>query len=164
MVVAGLSENLLSSGHCPRLSAFAGASHQRRVKPCLPALTLPAQATYITGEPPSRHGIVGNGFYDRVYQEHRFWTASSGLLDRPPFWAGKPVKTGVLFWWHCLGAGADLYMNVAPIHTPDGKTLSSCYSDPPGVYPELEALLGPFPLHRFWGPGVSIDTNLYRRA
>ncbi len=162
MNLAGLSRGMLDSGACPNLSAFAKERCLRRMLPVLPAVTLSMQATLITGQKPTRHGIVGNGFYDRVFMEHRFWCASAGLLDAPPFWCAEPgrgYRIGALFWWNCLGAGLDVYLNVAPMHLADGKTVSSCYSDPPGLYPSLEERFGPFPLHRFWGPVVSLESS-----
>jgi len=161
--VAGLSNDLLNSGCCPNLQAYAEQNIQRTVKPVLPAVTQSMQATYITGKAPSDHGIVGNGFYDRAYNEHRFWNASAGLLDQPPCWVsheGKEVKTAALFWWTCLGGGLHTYLNVAPFHLSSGETVSSCYSTPSRFYSDiLEKELGPFPLHRFWGPGVSIESS-----
>ncbi len=160
--IAGLSKNLLFSGGCPNMEAFARANITRTIKPPLPALTLPVQATFTTGSLPSGHGIVGNGYFDRVLLEHRFWDASSNMLDEPPFWrtpSWEGIDVGALFWWNCLGSKLHTYMNVSPIHTSDGKTVSSCYSDPPALYPSLEKLFGRFPLHRFWGPGISIESS-----
>ncbi|MHC4944717.1 MAG: alkaline phosphatase family protein [Planctomycetota bacterium] len=164
MILAGLSGRLLASGKCPNLKAHAQDQVTRPLRPVLPALTLPMQATFMTGALPSEHGIVGNGFFDRNWLEHRFWNASGKLLEAPPLWRtlqpGK-YRAGALFWWHCLGSGLDLYLNVAPIHTASGETWPACYSDPPGIYPMLEERFGPFPLHRFWGPGISIESSAW---
>lgn len=162
MNIAALSEGLLKSGACPNLEAFARANSLNRIRPVLPALTLPMQATFMTGRVPAGHGIVGNGFFDRTRLEHCFWEASSFLLDSPAFWRteeGKRYRAGALFWWNCLGGRLDAYCNVAPFHLASGETVSSCYSDPPSLYHDLEKDLGPFPLHRFWGPGVSIESS-----
>jgi len=70
MNIAGLSLSLLSSGGCPNLEAFAGVRRVMPMRPVLPALTLSMQATFMTGEQPGKHGIVGNGFYDREWNEH----------------------------------------------------------------------------------------------
>ena len=166
LLTAALSRNLLHSGACPRLEAFAEGRCERVIRPVLPAVTQSMQATFLTGAPPAKHGIVGNGFYDRTFQEHRFWNASAALLDRPPFWAegpGSDLSVASLFWWSCRGApGLDTYLNVAPFHLAGGETVSSCYSEPAGLYEELlEPRLGPFPLHRFWGPGVSIESSAW---
>ena len=60
--------------HTPNLSAFAQkvkGGHQV-IDPLLPALTCSAQSTYLTGKLPEKHGIVGNGWYDRELNEHHF--------------------------------------------------------------------------------------------
>ena len=49
----------------PRLSALAAEGASGPLEGVLPAVTCPAQATILTGEPPSRHGIVGNGWLFR---------------------------------------------------------------------------------------------------
>ncbi|MFH1998401.1 MAG: nucleotide pyrophosphatase/phosphodiesterase family protein [Planctomycetota bacterium] len=164
MIIAGLSDGLLRSGHCPHLESFARAHGSRPFEPQLPALTVSMQATFTTGATPASHGIVGNGFFDRQWLEHRFWNAPAPLVDSPRFWqtpAAKGFHTGAIFWWNCLGSGLDLYMNVAPIHGPSGKTVSSCYSTPSGLYKDLEKEFGPFPLHRFWGPATSLESSAW---
>ncbi len=158
--LAGFSPSLLNSGFCPRIESFANRSGFKTIKPVLPALTLSMQATLTTGALPAGHGIVGNGFFDRTQMEQRFWSASSGLLERPRIWDDvKDLRVAALFWWNFLGADLDVYMNVAPFHMADGKTVPACYSRPDDLYPRLEKKLGPFPLHRFWGPAVSIESS-----
>jgi len=168
--LAGLSPSLVDSGGCPNLKGFTDACGLAALEPILPAVTLSMQATLTTGCLPAEHGIVGNGFFDRTHLEHRFWSASSGLLDRPRIWepagqgrgpspAARQIKVAALFWWNFLGAPVDTYLNVAPFHLHDGATVSSCSSRPADLYPFLEKKLGPFPLHRFWGPAVSIDSS-----
>ena len=44
----------------PALRALAEAGVAAPLEGVLPAVTLPAQATMLTGVPPSRHGVVGN--------------------------------------------------------------------------------------------------------
>jgi len=64
--VVGLSARDLSSGVMPRLAARAAKGSVARVKPAFPAVTCTAQSDYLTGQLPSAHGIVGNGWYDRA--------------------------------------------------------------------------------------------------
>ncbi len=160
--VAGLSPSLLRSGDCPAIERFASRTGWAAVKPVLPALTLPMQATLTTGVLPGRHGVVGNGYFDRTTLEHRFWCASTGLVDSARAWdrsgRTKP-RVAALFWWNFLGAKIDLYLNVAPFHMADGSTVSSCASKPAHLYARLEERFGPFPLHRFWGPAISIESS-----
>jgi len=159
--LAGLSPALIESGRCPRLAGFAAQCGLVTLKPVLPALTLSMQATLTTGTLPADHGIVGNGFFDRTRMEHCFWSPSAGLVDRPRIWNRQEAgpKVAALFWWNFLGKGCDVYLNVAPFHLAGGKTVPSCLSRPAGLYAHLEEKLGPFPLHRFWGPGVSIESS-----
>jgi len=167
--LAGFSPSLLTSGNCPAIAAYAETCGWSAMTPALPALTLPMQATLTTGAVPGEHGIVANGFFDRNYLEHRFWSASSGLLDRHRVFEPSQgadhrgvrpdPKVAALFWWNFLGADLRAYLNVAPFHLADGSTRSSCASRPAGLYAELESKLGPFPLHRFWGPMVTIESS-----
>jgi len=160
--LAAFSPSLLDSDECPAIRAYAERVGWAAVKPALPALTLSMQATLTTGALPAAHGIVGNGYFDRTLLEHRFWCASSGLVDAPRVWEGagrtRP-RVAALFWWNFLGADIDVYLNVAPFHCADGSTVSSCASKPASLYGDLEKALGPFPLHRFWGPAVSIEAT-----
>ncbi len=160
--LAGFSPSLLKSGDCPEIEAFAARTGWAAVKPVLPALTLPMQATLTTGVLPGAHGVVGNGYFDRALLEHRFWCASAGLVDAPRAW-DRPGRTrprvAALFWWNFLGADLDAYLNVAPFHRADGSTVSSCASKPANLYARLEETLGAFPLHRFWGPAISIEAT-----
>ena len=77
--VVGLTPSLIGE-HTPHIAEFVDRKEHRmgHIEPVLPALTCSAQATYLTGKLPSEHGIVGNGWYDRSYAEHRFWKQSFG--------------------------------------------------------------------------------------
>ena len=83
--VAGLSTGLLTE--MPALKALAGRGAVLPLEPVLPALTLPMQATFTTGRPPARHGIVANGLYFADAAEVRFWEQSARLLGAPRAWA-----------------------------------------------------------------------------
>lgn len=61
--VVGLTPRLLED--MPRLRRLGAEGFAATLDPVLPALTCPAQATMLTGVGPSRHGIVGNGWYFR---------------------------------------------------------------------------------------------------
>ncbi len=84
--VVGLTGKLLDSGHMPRLEAFTRAGTRITVRPAFPAVTCTAQATYLTGLPPSGHGIVGNGWYDRSLAEVQFWKQSNHLVAGRKLW------------------------------------------------------------------------------
>jgi predicted AlkP superfamily pyrophosphatase or phosphodiesterase len=57
--VVGLTTPLVE--RMPRLYEFAKSRAIRTIVPSFPAVTCTAQSTYLTGQPPSEHGIVGNG-------------------------------------------------------------------------------------------------------
>ncbi|HEY9256845.1 alkaline phosphatase family protein, partial [Chitinophaga sp.] len=82
--VVGLSTSLLE--HLPFIKAYTQQRHLATVKPMLPALTTSVQSTYLTGQWPSEHGIVGNGWYDRTDAEVKFWKQSNNLVDAPKIW------------------------------------------------------------------------------
>ena len=53
----------------------------------VPAVTMSAQATMLTGQPVERHGIVGNGWLFRDTNEVRFWQQSNRLMQSEPVYA-----------------------------------------------------------------------------
>lgn len=50
------------------------------VEGVFPAVTCVSQTTYLTGKPPSEHGIIANGFYDKDCCEVRNWHQSAKLV------------------------------------------------------------------------------------
>lgn len=67
--VVGLSRNLISDEHTPFLNAYLEQSDVlgRDVEPAFPALTCPAQSTYLSGTGPTTHGITANVSDFRAY-------------------------------------------------------------------------------------------------
>lgn len=45
------------------------------------------------------------------------------------------------------------------IHTTATTKVADIYTHPAGLREELQGNLGTFPLHRFWGPGTSIESS-----
>jgi predicted AlkP superfamily pyrophosphatase or phosphodiesterase len=41
----------------------------------------------------------------------------------------------------------------------DGRKLPDVWTHPPGIRPDLQALLGQFPLFKFWGPATSVEST-----
>src|SRR4029078_7265543 len=70
----GLTPRLLE--HAPRLKAVADSGWVADMPEGLPAVTRTAQATILTGELPSKHGVVANGWLFRDTNEVRFWQQS----------------------------------------------------------------------------------------
>ncbi|HVJ81107.1 MAG TPA: alkaline phosphatase family protein, partial [Planctomycetia bacterium] len=108
--VVGLTARILRM--CPRLGALAARGWARALAETVPAVTSTAQATILTGKPPSGHGIVANGWLFRDVMEVRFWQQSNRLLQAEPIYAaarrrarelGREFTCAKLFWWYNQG-------------------------------------------------------------
>jgi predicted AlkP superfamily pyrophosphatase or phosphodiesterase len=159
----GLTPRLLP--RAPRLRALAAAGWVRPLRDVLPSVTCTAQATMLTGEPPSRHGIVGNGWLWRETGEVRFWLQSNRLLQSEPLYAtaarrakrrGRPFRCAKLFWWFNQGAPVDISVTPKPYYGADGNKAFGIHGTPPDLTERLEAKLGPFPFPSFWGPTAGL--------
>ena len=163
--IVGLSPNLLGE-HTPRLSAFAARGRLARVEGVLPAVTCSAQATYLTGEWPTEHGIVGNGWYFRDEREVKFWRQSNDLIQSPKIWdvarAQDPGFTVAnICWWYNMYANVDYALTPRPMYPADGRKLPDCYTKPMELRDELQAELGQFPLFTYWGPNANIASSAW---
>ncbi|HEX2841083.1 nucleotide pyrophosphatase/phosphodiesterase family protein [Hyphomicrobium sp.] len=161
--VVGLAPALIGP-HTPNLARFAAAGCQRPLKTVTPAVTCSVQATFVTGLPPSGHGIVGNGWLFRDLMDVWLWRQSNKLVAGERVWdAGKsrdPAFTCAnLFWWYAMAASTDIAVTPRPIYKADGRKLPDCYSDPPEIRDDLTRVLGAFPLFHFWGPATSIKSS-----
>ena len=161
--VVGLTANLLGE-NTPFLSKWATRGHQATIDPVLPAVTCSAQATYLTGEMPSSHGIVGNGWYFRDECEVKFWRQSNKLVQAPKIWDRARAKNpdftcANMFWWYNMYSSADYSVTPRPIYRADGLKLPDAYSHPANLRDELQDKLGTFPLFKFWGPATTIESS-----
>jgi predicted AlkP superfamily pyrophosphatase or phosphodiesterase len=148
----------------PRLSAFAGSGHARTIQPAFPAVTCTAQSSYLTGLPPARHGIVGNGWYDRELAEVHFWKQSNRLVAGPKLWdklrTRDPAFTcAQLFWWYNMHAGVDYAITPRPLYLADGRKIFDVHTGPLSLRAEIKQDLGDFPFPAFWGPGADIGSS-----
>eukprot|EP00903_Cladosiphon_okamuranus_P017473 g16094.t1 len=167
--VVGLSRSLISPEHTPFLHKYLEQSDvlDRDVEPTFPALTCPAQSTYLSGTGPTTHGITANGFYDRSYCEVKNWHQSAKLVKAPRIWdalkARHPEATVfVNGLWHGMhDHEIDYFINVRPQYLQNGGKVADIYTYPAGLREELQGSLGTFPLHRFWGPGTSIESSMW---
>jgi predicted AlkP superfamily pyrophosphatase or phosphodiesterase len=159
----GLTPRLLP--HAPRLSALAKRGWAVPMRAVVPAVTMSAQATMLTGEPVERHGIVGNGWLFRDTNEVRFWQQSNRLMQAEPVYAtarrrarerGRPFTCAKLFWWFNQGADVDVSVTPKPHYGIDGSKAFGITGTPDGYTDELERKLGPFPFFTFWGPGAGL--------
>lgn len=150
----------------PFLRSFLERDGHRlvHVAPQLPAVTSTIQATYLTGEPPSGHGIVGNMWYDRDYAEHRCWKQSNHLVQGRKLWEHlrdeDPGYTcAKVFWWNNLYSTADYQITPRPIYRADGKKLFDIQTWPMDLRERMKAELGSFPFPAFWGPASGIASS-----
>jgi predicted AlkP superfamily pyrophosphatase or phosphodiesterase len=155
----GLTRRLLPLA--PRLQQLAQAGWCVSLREVFPAVTCTAQATMLTGQPASLHGIVGNGWLFRDTGEVRFWQQSNHLLHVAPLYRtarrlaadlGKTVRCAKLFWWFNQGAAVDISVTPKPWYGSDGSKVFGIHGTPEGLTQRLEKKLGPFPFHTFWGP------------
>jgi len=133
--VVGLSARDLSSGVMPRLAARAARGSVAKIRPAFPAVTCAAQSDYLTGRRPCEHGIVGNGWYDRVLSEVQFWKQSNRAVLAPKVWdelhAKNPkLKVANLFWWYNMGTAADISVTPRPVYKADGGKIFDIASYP----------------------------------
>ncbi|GEP94410.1 alkaline phosphatase family protein [Chitinophaga cymbidii] len=161
--VVGLSSSLIGE-HTPFLAAYAKQHHKGAIAPMLPAVTTAVQSTYVTGQWPSEHGIVGNGWYDREDCEIKFWKQSNKLVQAEKIWerAKKldPAFTcAKMFWWYNMYSSADFSVTPRPQYLSDGRKMPDCYAHPAQLRDRLQQELGQFPLFQFWGPGANIRST-----
>lgn len=158
--VVGLTPRLLA--HMPRLRAVAAQGFQAGLGTVLPAVTCTVQSTFLTGLPPSGHGIVGNGWFFRDLGEVLFWRQHNALVEGEKLWqAARRERPGFtvanVCWWYAMGADVDWTITPRPIYRADGRKDPDCYTHPPELHDELD----PFPLFSYWGPGAGIASSAW---
>ena len=131
--------------------------------PTFPAVTCSAQSSILTGTYPSEHGIVANGYYDKIYKEIHFWDQPSRLVKQPQIWdvlkdKNSKIKTAVLFWQNTLFAKSDIVITPKPLHL-ENNFVMWCYSKPQNFYEEIIKEIGEFDLKWYWGPFASIESS-----
>jgi len=160
--VVGLTESLLGEA-TPRINAFLQRGAKARIVPAFPAVTCAAQSNYLTGLPPARHGIVGNGWYDRELAEVQFWKQSNRLVRARKLWedlrAQQPGFTcAKLFWWYNMYSTADYSITPRPIYRADGRKVFDIHTWPYSIRTEIKQDLGDFPFATFWGPAAGVKS------
>ncbi|GAA2392601.1 nucleotide pyrophosphatase/phosphodiesterase family protein [Dactylosporangium salmoneum] len=159
--VVGLTPRLLP--HMPNLSKLGPAVP---LDPVLPAVTCSVQSTFLTGEAPAGHGIVGNGWYFRDLGEVFLWRQHNALVGGEKLWhAARRAEPGYtvanVCWWYAMGADVDWTVTPRPIYYADGRKEPDCYTFPPSLHDELTDRLGPFPLFTYWGPTAGIPSSAW---
>ncbi len=160
--VVALTPRLLE--HMPRLKRVAQQGYRARLDTVLPAVTCSAQSTYLTGLPPSEHGIVANGWFFRDLGDILLWRQHSGLVEGERVWETirrhRPdYRVANVCWWYAMGADVDTTVTPRPEYHADGRKEPDCWTWPPSLHDQLVAELGPFPLFTFWGPGANIESS-----
>lgn len=161
--IVALSPRLIGE-HTPFLAEWSSRGRQVSINPVLPAVTCSAQATYLTGQWPAEHGIVGNGWYFRDECEIKFWRQSNKLVQAPKVWeAAKKIDPGFtcanMFWWYNMYSTVDYAVTPRPLYPSDGRKLPDIYSQPMDLRHRLQKELGQFPLFNFWGPNANIKST-----
>ena len=161
--VVALSPRLIGE-HTPFLSQWIAKGNMSSIEPVLPALTCSAQATYLSGQRPSVHGIVGNGWYFRDECEVKFWRQSNKLVQAEKVWdearrQDPSFTCANMFWWYNMYSSVDFSVTPRPLYPADGRKLPDIYTQPMDLRQRLQQELGPFPLFEFWGPNANINST-----
>jgi len=161
--VVGLSSNLIGK-HTPFLEQYIKDKNLGAIAPMLPAVTTSVQSTYLTGRQPTEHGVVGNGWYDHMDSEIKFWKQSNKLVLAEKIWdkakkEDPDFTCANMFWWYNMYSNADYSVTPRPNYLADGRKLPDCYSEPAELRDILQDKLGQFPLFQFWGPGANIKSS-----
>ena len=148
----------------PNLAALAERGARAPMTTVLPAVTLSAQATMLTGTLPSEHGAVGNGWFFRELGEVWLWRQPNALVQGKKLYErakelDPSFTCAKLFWWWNLGACVDWSLTPKPFYPADGRKLLAIYGTPRGFEDEVEAELGKFPFFDFWGPKAGLASS-----
>ena len=164
----GITSRLLD--YAPKLHALAQSGWSRPLRESLPAVTCTAQASLLTGKPPSVHGIVANGWLFRDTMEVRFWQQSNRLMQAEPFYVtarneaekeGRPFRCAKLFWWFNQGADVEFSVTPKPHYGADGNKAFGITGQPEGVCEGIEREIGKFPFPFFWGPNSGLKSTAW---
>jgi predicted AlkP superfamily pyrophosphatase or phosphodiesterase len=159
LCTVALTPDLLGEA-TPRLKSFADAGAMVPLGGVTPAVTATVQSTYLTGQLPSGHGAVGNGWLFKDTMEVRLWQQSNRLVQAPKVWDAAPdITCANLCWWFAMYSSADVTVTPRPMYPADGRKIPDCYTKPGDLRDRLQAELGQFPLFKFWGPAASIDST-----
>ena len=162
--IVGLSADLIGT-HTPRIRAFAERTGGvTRLSVPFPAVTTTVQTSMLTGVPVARHGIVGNGWYDRIEGEVKFWKQSQRFVEAKTVWQkaremNSEFTCANVCWWYAMNSDVDVYVTPRPIYRANGRKVPDCQTRPPELRDELTKSHGAFPLFRFWGPGADIEST-----
>ncbi len=133
------------------------------IQTVFPAVTCPVQASFRTASPPSSHGMIANGLFDRKLKKAMFWEQSSSLYSGERIWSEfrrNGGSVGQICWQQSLGNDSDLILSPAPIHKHHGGMIQDFFSVPSELYRQLCSTTGKkFNLHSYWGPFTSCSST-----
>jgi predicted AlkP superfamily pyrophosphatase or phosphodiesterase len=117
--IVGLSTSLIGE-HTPFLKKYISSKNITTIEPLLPAVTTSVQSAYLTGKYPVDNGIVGNGWYDRIDSEVKFWKQSNKLVAGDKIWdkakkEDPSFTSSMMFWWYNMYSSADYSVTPRPI-------------------------------------------------
>lgn len=161
--VVGLTRRQIGE-RTPALAALAERGACAPMDAVLPAVTCSAQATMLTGTMPARHGVVGNGWFERETGEVRFWRQANGIVQGKKLYdlareRDAQFTCAKVFWWWNMGAGVDWSITPRPFYPADGRKIVAVYGAPHDYAVGLERELGPFPFFDFWGPKSGLPSS-----
>ncbi len=148
----------------PNLARLAAQGCMAPMGSILPAVTLSAQATMLTGAMPAQHGAVGNGWLDRESLDIEFWSQSNALVSGAKLYETARQRDpgftcAKIFWWWNMGAAVDWSVTPRPFYPADGRKIPAVYGWPPSYPAALESELGVFPFFDFWGPKSGLPSS-----
>ena len=161
--VVGLTRRHLGAA-TPGISAWLRRKQVVPVEPLLPAVTCSMQSAYLTGLTSARHGIVGNGWFDRALDEVHFWKQSNHLVAGEKLWEKirrdhPEFTTAKLFWWFNMYSTAEYSITPRPIYRADGGKVFDIHTHPPDIRASIKSDLGDFPFPHFWGPMAGLPSS-----
>lgn len=163
--VVGLTHEMIGP-LTPNIAKLRDDGFSRPMQTVLPAVTCSVQATLLTGESPSKHGIVANGWYFRELAEVGFWKQSNHLIQAERLYQtarsrSQAHTTAKMFWWYNMYADVNWSVTPRPSYPSDGRKIPDIYSDPADLRDSLQEKLGRFPLFNFWGPTADIKSTAW---
>ncbi|MFI2433158.1 alkaline phosphatase family protein [Streptomyces sp. NPDC018693] len=160
--IVGLTPNLLR--HMPAVTALGERGSRARLDTVLPAVTCTVQSTLLTGELPTVHGAVANGWYFRDLGDVLLWRQHNALVGGEKIWetarrTAPDYTVANVCWWYAMGADVDWTVTPRPVYYSDGRKEPDFYTWPPTLHDELTERLGPFPLFTYWGPNAGLPST-----
>ncbi|MEX1024512.1 MAG: nucleotide pyrophosphatase/phosphodiesterase family protein [Planctomycetota bacterium] len=148
----------------PHLESLAARGALAPMQGILPGVTLSAQATMLTGEPPSRHGCVGNGWYWRELGEAWLWRQANAQILAPTLYERAAerdpnFRAAKLFWWFNVGARVHWSLTPKPFYPADGRKLLDVDGQPDAFVARAKEDHGSFPFFDFWGPKAGLPSS-----